>query len=270
MIAGKRVKLKPVSSRDNPLYKRLRALAATSQARKKEGLSILDGAHLVGAYVEKRGAPVLAAVSESGLKRPEVVRLARACGIDVLQLPDALFETISTVEHGAGIVAAVATPQEALPPRVSEDCLLLDQVQDPGNLGSLLRSAAAAGVHLVICSPHTVYAWSPKVLRAGQGAHFSLTIVEGVELDGVIDRLQVPLLATSSHATATVHQADLSGPVAWLFGNEGAGVSAALLKRAQQQVAIPMPGGAESLNVAAAAAVCLFEAVRQRSKGGRK
>ncbi len=265
-----RVKLKSITSRDNAVYKRLRALAATSQARKKEGLSILTGAHLAGAYIEKRGAPVLAAVSESGLKRAEVAHLARSCGVDVLQLPDTLFEAISTVEHGAGIVFAVKTPQEALPPMVSEDCLLLDQVQDPGNLGSLLRSAAAAGVRRVFCSPHTVYAWSPKVLRAGQGAHFSLSIVEGVALDEVIDRLQVPLLATSSHASATVYQANLSAPVAWLFGNEGAGVAPELVKRAQQQVAIPMPGGAESLNVAAAAAVCLFEAVRQRSKGGRK
>ena len=264
------MKLKPVTSRDNAVYKRLRALAATSQARKKEGLSILAGAHLAGAYLEKRGEPVLAAVSESGLKRAEVVRLARCCGVEMLQLPDALFETISTVEHGAGIVFAVTTPQEVLPPTVVEDCLLLDQVQDPGNLGSLLRSAAAAGVRRVFCSTHTVYAWSPKVLRAGQGAHFSLSIVEGVALEEVVDRLQVPLLATSSHAGATVHQADLSGPVAWLFGNEGAGVSPALVKRAQQQVAIPMPGGAESLNVAAAGAVCLFEALRQRSKGGRK
>ena len=265
-----RVKFKPVSSRGNPLYKRLRALAATAQARKKEGLSILDGAHLLSAYLNQCGAPVLAAVSESGLQRAEVARLARACGVDVLQLPDALFETLSTVAHGAGIVAAVKTPQEPLPPTVSEDCLLIDQMQDPGNLGSLLRSAAAAGVRRVFCSPQTVYAWSPKVLRAGQGAHFSLAIVEGVALDAVIDLLRVPLLATSSHAAVTVHQIDLSLPVAWLFGNEGAGVSAALLKRARQQVAIPMPGGAESLNVAAAAAVCLFEAVRQRSKGGRK
>ncbi len=261
------MKLKSVTSRDNVLYKRLRALAATSQARKREGLSILAGAHLAGAYLEKCGAPVLAAVSDSGLNRAEVARLARSCGVDVLQLPDTLFETISTVEHGAGIVFAVTTPQESLPSIISEDCLLLDQVQDPGNLGSLLRSAAAAGVRHVYCSPHTVYAWSPKVLRAGQGAHFSLSIVEGVVLEEVIDRLRVPLLATSSHADDTVHEADLSRPVAWLFGNEGAGVSPGLLERAQQQVTIPMPGGAESLNVAAAAAVCLFEAVRQRRKG---
>ncbi len=264
------MKLKTVTSRENPLYKYLRLLASTSQARKKEGLSMLDGTHLVSAYLEKRGAPVLMAVSESGIKRAEIARLVKSAGVEVLQLPDALLESISAVEHGAGVVAAVPTPREALPPTVSEDCLLLEHVQDPGNMGSMLRSAAAAGVRRVFCSPKTVYAWSPKVLRAGQGAHFGLSIVEGVELDEVIAHLTIPLAATSSHAKVALHALDLRGPVAWLFGNEGAGISAALLKRATWQAAIPMPGGAESLNVAAAAAVCLFEAVRQRQSGSKK
>ena len=260
------MKPKLITSRDNPLYKRLRLLASTAQARKKEGLSFLDGIHLVSAYLEKRGAPDWVVVSESGLKRPDIARAVKACGGEVVQLPDALFETVSVVEHGAGIVAAVTTPREALPPTIFGDCLLLEHVQDPGNMGSMLRSAAAAGVRQVFCSPKTVYAWSPKVLRAGQGAHFGLLIVEGVEMEEVLARLTVPLVATSSHARTTLHALDLSHPVAWVFGNEGAGVSQDLLKRAACQAAIPMPGGAESLNVAAAAAVCLFEAVRQRQK----
>ncbi len=260
------MKLKAVTSRDNPLYKRWRLLASTAQARKKEGLSILDGVHLVNAYLEKCGAPEWVAVSESGLKRPEIERAVRACSGDVVRLPDALFESVSVVEHGAGIVAAVKTPREVLPPTISGDCLILEHVQDPGNMGSMLRSAAAAGVRQVFCSPKTVYAWSPKVLRAGQGAHFGLLIVEGVELDEVLARLAVPLVATSSHAKTTLDALDLSQPVAWLFGNEGAGVSPGLLACATWQAAIPMPGGSESLNVAAAAAVCLFESVRQRRR----
>lgn len=261
------MKIKTISSRDNPVYKHLKLLASSTQARKKAGLSVLDGAHLVSAYLERRGAPAMMAVSESGLRNAEIARLVKSAGLDVLQLSDALFHSISTVEHETGLMAAIQTPEEALPPRVSEDCLLLEQIQDPGNMGSLLRSAAAAGVRQVFASPHTVYAWSPKVLRAGQGAHFSLQIVEGVELTEVIARLKVPLIATSSHAKATVHDVDLRQPVAWVFGNEGAGVSDAILARARQRVMIPMPGGAESLNVAAAAAVCLFEAVRQRRAG---
>ena len=256
-----------ITSRDNPLYKRLKALATSTQARKKEGLSILDGAHMVQAAIDRWGAPEIVAVSEAAMARPEIARLAAAAGPGVVHFPAALFESLSTVEHGAGIVAAVRTPRTALPSIITGDCLLLEHLQDPGNMGSLLRSAQAAGVVQVFCSPRTVYAWSPKVLRAGQGAHFSLVIVEGVELDEVVNRLKIPLIATSSHAKTSVHTLDLKRPVAWVFGNEGAGVSEALLARATHRAMIPMPGGAESLNVAAAAAVCLFEAVRQRRLG---
>lgn len=262
------MKIKPVTSRDNALYKQLKLLASSTQARRKAGLSVLDGAHLVGAYLEQRGAPAMLVVSDSGIRKPEIAQLVKSAGIEALQLSDPLFHSISTVVHDTGLMAAVETPQESLPPTVSEDCLLLEQIQDPGNMGSLLRSAAAAGVRRVFCSPHTVYAWSPKVLRAGQGAHFSLTIIEGVELAEVIDRLRVPLIATSSHAASALHDLDLTQPVAWVFGNEGAGVSDAVLARAHQRAMIPMPGGAESLNLAAAAAVCLFEAVRQRRQTG--
>ncbi len=256
---------KQVSSRDNPLYKRLKALGSSAQVRKKEGLSVIDGVHLVEACLASGRALEFVAVSESGMRRPEIARLAAAAAVEVTQFPDALFEALSTVVHGAGIVAAMRTPRDAMPEAIAGDCLLLEHLQDPGNMGSLLRSAAAAGVRQVFCSPHTVYAWSPKVLRAGQGAHFALEIIEGVELELVVARLRVPLLATTSHGSHSVYEADLRKPVGWLFGNEGAGVSDALAAHATQQLSIPMPGVAESLNVAAAGAICMFEAVRQRA-----
>jgi RNA methyltransferase, TrmH family len=252
------MKPQPIASRDNPRYKQLLRLAGSSQARKREGLSLLDGVHLVAAYLERVGAPVLLAVSESGAAHPEVAALLRSAGGEVLQLSDTLFGAISQVEHGVGVVAAVATPHPALPARIEGDCLLIEHLQDPGNLGSLLRSAAAAGVSRVLLSEKTVYAWSPKVLRAGQGAHFALTIHEGVDLAAALPRLAAPLLATSSHAALSLFDADLTRPVAWMFGNEGAGVSAMMLEQARTRVAIPMPGQAESINVAAAGAICMF------------
>jgi len=256
---------KLVSSRENPLYKRLKALGSSAQARKKEGLSVIDGAHLVEACLASGRTPEFVAVSESGLRRPEIARLAAASGVAVAQFPDTLFESLSTVVHGAGIVAALPTPRDPMPEVIAGDCLLLEHLQDPGNMGSLLRSAAAAGVRQVFCSSHTVYAWSPKVLRAGQGAHFALEIVEGVDLADVVARLRVPLLATTSRGSHSIYEADLRSPVGWLFGNEGAGVSDALAAQAMACVSIPMPGTAESLNVAAAGAICMFEAVRQRA-----
>lgn len=263
------MKLKAVTSRDNPQFKRMKALASSSQARRTAGLSILDGVHLVETCIAAWGAPALLAVSESGIKRPEIARLAASAEGEVLQFPDPMFEALSTVLHGAGIVAAVHTPRRELPRSINGDCLLVDHLQDPGNLGSLLRSAAAAGLAQVFCSPGTVYAWSPKVLRAGQGAHFGLTIVEGVELEAVIARLQVPLLVTTSHHASLLWDLDLGGPQAWLFGNEGAGVAPGLLRHATHRVGIPMPGGGESLNVAAAGAICMFESVRQRAAGSK-
>jgi TrmH family RNA methyltransferase len=264
------MKLKAIASRDNPGYKQLQRLAGSSQARKREGLSLLDGVHLVSAYFEQIGAPEVLAVSESGLAHAEIASLlARAEG-EVLQLPDNLFTAVSQVENGVGVIAAVQTPRPALPARIEGDCLLVERLQDPGNLGSLLRSAAAAGIAHVLLSMNTVYAWSPKVLRSGQGAHFGMTIYEGVDLAAALPRLQARLVATSSHADATLYDADLRGPVAWLLGNEGAGVSEAMLAAAALKVSIPMAGAAESLNVAAAGAICMFEALRQRrAAGGR-
>lgn len=256
-----------VSSRDNPAYKRLVRLASTSQARKREGLSVIDGVHGVQTYLEKVGMPAILAVSESGQADPEITALLRAHQAVPLVLADALFKAVSQVDHGPGLLAAIATPRPALPARIDTDCVLVEHLQDPGNLGSLLRSAAAAGVAQVFLSSTTVYAWSPKVLRAGQGAHFAMAIHEGVDLDDIAARLRVPLFAASSHARLSIYEAPLAQPVAWLFGNEGAGISAAMLARADHRLRIPMPGGAESLNVAAAAAICLFEAVRQRTAG---
>ena len=135
-----------ITSRDNPLYKRLKALATSTQARKKEGLSILDGAHMVQAAIDRWGAPEIVAVSEAAMARPEIARLAASAGPGVVRFSATLFESLCTVEHGAGIIAAVRTPRIALPATVTGDCLLLEHLQDPGNMGSLLRSAQAAGV----------------------------------------------------------------------------------------------------------------------------
>jgi RNA methyltransferase, TrmH family len=260
---------KTVISRDNARFKQLKQLASSSQARRKAGLTLLDGEHLVEAFLKHGGVPEVLAVSETALARPAARRLAEAAvgtQAEVLRMPDALLEAVSTVEHGAGMVAAMRTPEVALPKQIDTDALLLEAVQDPGNMGSLLRSAAAAGVRRVITTEHTVYAWSPKVLRAGQGAHFALEIIEGVKLAHVFSALAVRLAVTSSHAAESLYATKLVKPVVWAFGNEGAGASPELLARADLRVVIPMPGKAESLNVAAAGAVCLFEMVRQRSK----
>ena len=258
--------MKPISSRDNPFYKELKQLATSAQARRKAGQSLLDGVHLAQAWLQRGIAPVYCIVAESALVHAEVSPLVAQCeqlGAACICLPDALYQAVSQVENGVGLLLVIETPRPLAPQALTASAVLLDNVQDPGNLGSILRSAAAAGITQVFCAPGTAAAWSPKVLRAGMGAHFLLDIVENADLLTRCKASRIPLLATSSYAQKTIYQTDLSGPVAWLFGHEGQGVSAELLAAASQQVVIPHRGAMESLNVAAAAAVCFFEQMRQ-------
>lgn len=256
--------MKQISSAANPGYKALRRLVQSSQERRKTGLSVLDGVHLAAAYREQVGLPRSIAVSRSGLANPEVrALLEKMRGAEILALNDSLFGALSSVATPTGILAIVETPRPPDAPRDMDACVMLDDLQDPGNLGSILRSCAASGVRHVLLSKGSVHAWSPRVLRAGMGAHFALAIHEQADLVAVAREFDGMRVATQPLAPRAVFDADLKGRVAFLFGNEGSGLSAKLLEAADAVVSIPMPGGAESLNVAAAAAVCLFERVRQ-------
>jgi len=258
--------VKIISSRDNPLYKELKQLAGSSAARRKAGRSLLDGVHLAQSYLQAVGRPQLCIVSESGRGNPEVAAILAQCDTAramCIVLPDALYAGLSQVEHGVGLLFVISVPQPVLPQMLTQSAVLLDNLQDPGNLGSILRSAAAAGIRQIFCSAGTASAWSPKVLRAGMGAHFLLEIFENVDLPAYARQAKVPLLATSSYAQTSLFEADLRQPVAWLFGHEGQGVAQDLLDCATTQIVIPHLGAMESLNVAAAAAVCFFEQLRQ-------
>ena len=256
---------KRIASRDNALYKTLARLASSSRARREQGAALLDGPHLVAAYRASGGTAETLVASESGYGRSEVRTLfeetpARARCL----LSDRLFDSLAQVATPTGILAVVRTPAATALPERLETCLLLEGLQDPGNLGSILRTAVAAGVRQVFLGAGCAFAWAPKVLRAGQGAHFGLSIFESAALAPLAARFPGTVVATDPHAGTSLFDLDLTGPVAWVFGSEGAGVSPALGTSATVRARIPMPGPAESLNVAAAAAVCLFEQVRQR------
>ncbi|MEO7495157.1 MAG: RNA methyltransferase [Massilia sp.] len=260
--------MKTITSRENPLYKELKALAGSSQARRKAGRTLLDGVHLCQAYLAMRGAPLQCVVSESGLGNPEVADIVQQCEqahAHCTALPDALYAPLSQVEHGVGLVFLIDTPAREVPAALSESAVLLDNLQDPGNVGSILRSAAAAGVKQVYCSAGTAFCWSPKVLRAAMGAHCVVDIFENVDLAALIRGARIDVLATSGYASERVYDVDLRAPLAWLFGHEGQGVADDLLRLATRTVVIPHLGEIESLNVAACAAVCFFEQVRQKT-----
>jgi TrmH family RNA methyltransferase len=258
--------MKTITSRDNPLYKDLRHLAGSSQARRKAGRTLLDGVHLCQGYLQLRGAPLHCIVGEGALANAEVADIVQRCEearANVTALPDALYNALSQVEHGVGLMFLIDTPERAIAGPLAESAVLLDNLQDPGNVGSILRSAAAAGIGQVYCSAGTAFCWSPKVLRAAMGAHFVLEIFENVDLAALVSGARVMVLATSGYAEQRLYDVDLRQPVAWLLGHEGQGVADDLLALATHQVVIPHMGQIESLNVAACAAVCFFEQLRQ-------
>ena len=252
---------KLITSRDNPLLVRLRKLAADPAAYRKQGEVWIEGEHLCQAFVQRGGVVPQAVVSEAGWQNPAVRGLLKdAAAVAIVTAP--VMAGLSTLESPAPIAFAVPwAGAGAL--QAGAASVVLDRVQDAGNVGTIVRSAAAFGFTQVIALKGSAALWSPKVLRAGMGAHFGLHLVEGVE-PSELEALSVPMLATSSHAAHAIHEVELPWPCAWVMGHEGQGVTAALLARCAQALRIPQPGGEESLNVAAAAAVCLYESTRQR------
>lgn len=256
--------MKEITSRDNPFFKQLRQLAQSSRERKKAQQTLIEGIHLVETYREAIGNPKALVVSASGARNPEIISLAEHAPAATI-LSDAMFHELSTLDSPVGIIALIDTPAAKSVPANMDCCVVLEDIQDPGNLGSILRSAAAANVKHVVLSKGCVFAWSPRVVRAAMGAHFLLEIYEQQDLINTLRNFQGKKVATLLQATASLYQIDLTGPFALLIGNEGAGLSPELAAQADFDVMIPMPGKMESLNAAAAAAIVLFERVRQTS-----
>lgn len=249
--------MKIIASRDNATFKALRA-------QRDDDRALLDGPHLLAAYLDKVGLPLRVIVSESGQGHGEVAALlARCAGAEAFCLRDALFRELAATEAPVGILAEIVVPKNDAAPPVGS-CVLLDAVQDAGNVGTILRTAAAAGVRDVVLGAGCAGAWTPKVLRAGQGAHFDLTIRERVDLAAFVAGYASTSIATVARDGESIYALDLAGPVAWIFGNEGAGVSEKSALAARRRATIPLAAGCESLNVAAAAAICLFEERRQK------
>lgn len=259
--------MKYISSRENQFFKELARLCGSARQRAKSRQTLLDGTHLLEAYLNVGNKPLHILLNESALCDAEILALLkRAAGVAVTQLEEKLFAEISELKTPSGILALIDLPHSTVLTD-SRFALLLEDIQDPGNLGSMLRSAAAAGCDAVFLSTGSADAWSPKVLRAAMGGHFALNIHERQDLPGVARAFRGTgmVLAASLQAAHSLYDCDLSGNVAFLIGNEGAGLSSGLLDMVTRQIFIPMPGKIESLNAAAAAAICLFEAVRQKS-----
>ena len=260
-----------ITSPHNPRLARVQALLQKRKQREAEGAFVVEGVRLTEEGLAAGQQPELALFSPRLSPRGlEVVRGLEERGAEVLEISDRLMDKLADTESPQGLLAVFPMPRAALPEELNF-ALIVDTLRDPGNLGTLLRSAAAAGVQAALLSPGAVDAYAPKVLRAGMGAHFRLAIAalswEGIRLACKQPSPALEVILADPAGGAPLWDTDLTGPLALVVSSEAEGASPEARALADRLVTIPMPGKSESLNAATAASILLFEVVRQRRKG---
>lgn len=250
-----------IRSRDNPRVKRWTKLATDSSFRKREGRVLIEGPHLVAEALQAGLEPLTLIVSETGIKKGEIKSLLGER--QAVVLGDRLFGVVADAETPPGIAAEIGIPRPA--DASSKPAVFLEGVQDPANVGAILRSAAAFGVGEVVLDPACADPWSPKVLRAAMGAHFKLALRQAANLAQALADFRGTTVCTLSSGGLPLKELGLKDRIGWIFGSEGRGVSTAIAAKAQFKATIPIAAGTESLNVAAAAAICLHEAYSRGS-----
>jgi TrmH family RNA methyltransferase len=251
-------------SRANPRVRRWQRLVRDARARRSERRALIEGPHLVAAYLAQGGRPRAVLVSEDVLRRADIALLLQRAAIEPVLLSDSVFRSIADTEAPTGIAAEIELGASGHQLQESTGCVFLEGIQDAGNVGTIIRSSAAFAVGDVVLAKGCADPWSPKALRAGMGGHFAVGVTEGENLAAAIERFGGKAICAVVRGGMPLHKLDLTGRLGWIFGSEGQGVSEALARRAAHRVTIPMATGAESLNVAAAAAICLYEARRRQ------
>ena len=271
-------KFNRITSNQNPLIKNIKGLQSvgvkSAKLRQENSVALIEGVHLIESWCTTEVIHHLKSIiiSDQSLISPEITRLIVQIQyvssrlnhqIDFYILNDSLIKDVTEFTEASLFIGLINIPQLKSFEDSKENFVVLDGIQDAGNVGTILRTAAAAGYKNIICTKGTAQVWSPKVLRAAMGAHTFLNIWDGVSPTYCIEHINVPMLATSLDAHLTIYQAEkiLLKNHAWIFGNEGFGVSQLLLEHSTR-LFIPQELTVESLNVGAAAAICLFEARR--------
>jgi len=252
-----------IRSRDNARVKRWAKLARDGRLRRAERRVIIEGPHLLAAALDARLAPVELLATEAALADAEIAALARRSRLQPVVLSPGAFAAVADARTPPGIAAEIALPEL----RCDGPSVFLEGVQDAGNVGAIIRSAAAFGVGEVVLDRHCADPWSPKVLRAGQGGHFALRIQQADDFGAVLASFGGRLICSVARGGRSLRDVALDGRLGWAFGGEAAGLSSATLAAASEKVTIPMAAGAESLNVAASAAICLYEAFSRSGDG---
>jgi TrmH family RNA methyltransferase len=240
-----------ITSKENPKVKHWAKLASDARYRRSEGRTLLEGPHLVAAWRQSRAKAAAIIVTEQALEKKEISDLA---GMTPVLVSEGVFGSIVEADNPPGIAAEIEIPKGQAKP--GSDVVFLEGVQDPGNIGAIIRSAAAFGIGEVVLDQACADPWSPRALRAGMGGHFALAVRQVGRLD--VAGFDGTLLCTAVRGGDPIGKAKLQGRLGWIFGGEGRGISPALEKQARLKVTIPIAPGTESLNVAAAAAICFY------------
>ncbi len=257
-----------ITSKDNPTVKLAKALLTQARQRKKLAKTVLEGTHLIDSAIRANFGLDVVIIGENAQKNLEIQQLLSQLQqyypkTPIITISDSLYKDIRSLGESLPIMAIISLPTLNFPTTIHTDCLIINGIQDNGNLGTLLRTSACVGINNIICTIGTASAWSPKTLRASMGANFSLNIYENVAIDTVLQCVKVTKFATSSHTDTIIYQQDLTKPLALIMGHEGQGVDAKLMSQAHP-ITLPQPNGQESLNVAIAGSLCLYEILRQR------
>jgi TrmH family RNA methyltransferase len=268
----------PALAASNPRIRRLRRLSGRRSARLDERAFLLEGPVLV-AEALAAFVPLDGIYGAGAALTPELVATAHAQGIAVHEVADGVLDGITDTVTPRPVLAVaplVAHPLGEVVDRTlaaARPLLVLVDVRDPGNLGTILRAAEASGATGVVCTKGTVDPWSPKAVRSSAGAVLHVPVVSGPDAADVLATLAragIPRIGTVVHGGVAHHAAPLTGPIAIVLGGEAHGLGADLAPLVDQPVTIPMEGRAESLNVAMAASILCFEALRQRGAAGRE
>ncbi len=256
-------------SRDNPRVRRWRRLIAERQARRRAGRAWIEGTRLIAAYLDACGPPAALILSSEAASRPEIMALVARAAIEPVVLAAPIFAELADTETPQGIAAEITIPQAPEASVLPAQCVFLDGVGDPGNLGTILRSAAAFAIPEIVLGGGCADPWSPKVLRAAMGAHFALRLSQTAKLAERFAAFPGERICAVAQGGTPLHTLDLRSRHAWVFGSEGRGVRDAVAAAATRRARIPMAATSESLNVAVAASICLYEAARQRGVAPR-
>jgi len=241
-------------------------LAGDARYRRAEKRALIEGPHLLAAALQHGYKPLAVLATEEGSSNSEVARLIARSGLKPVMLAKGVFRGIVDAETPPGLAAEIAIPDGS--GEAAGNAVFLEGIQDPANVGAIIRSSAAFGVRRVVLDPACADPWSPKALRAGMGGHFGLQIMETKDLFADIEAFGGTVICTVPRGGIPIEQAGLNGNLAWVFGAEGRGLSEETLRQSKLRVTIPTAAGTESLNVAATVAVCLYEANRFVSKSG--